>query len=155
MQGQNQPQNGPQPTGGQYVPPQPQPGYAGGMPPQIPYAAGIPPQQPYAPPVAPYPAYPGGPAMVMPPFERGRGLAVGGLVLGIISAITWWYPPLIFMALPVSIIGIVLSALGRRSVTRRTMANWGLGLSITGLTLLLCFWFIIILVAAGQHSSTP
>jgi hypothetical protein len=47
-----------------------------------------------------------------------------------------WLIPLI--GVPTSIVGIVLAALGRRSVSRRTMATVGLVLASIALVLALC-----------------
>src|ERR1700736_1078728 len=89
-QWQNQPQGGYPPASGPYTPPpygQPQPGY-------VPPAGGYPPQQPYIPaqyPQAGYPPqsqYP--PVFVPAPAEPGSGMAIAGLVLGILSLVTWW-----------------------------------------------------------------
>jgi hypothetical protein len=87
----------------------------------------------------PYPPYPqqgmyGPPGYGMPPVpqEQGSGLAVAGLILGIISI------PAALVAicgLIFGIIGIILSALGRRSVSHRTMATIGLTLAIIGVVL--------------------
>lgn len=79
-------------------------------------------------------AYPQGyPPYGMPrPHDQGGGLAIAGLVLGIISMIAWLLP---ICGGLTSIIGIVLSALGRRSVSHRTMATVGLVLSIIALVL--------------------
>lgn len=69
----------------------------------------------------------------MPPMaqpDQGGGMAIAGLILGIISI------PAALVAvcgIVFGIIGIVLSAMGRRSVSRRTMATVGLILSIIGL----------------------
>ena len=54
---------------------------------------------------------------------------MAGLVLGIISLLAWFIP---LCGLPVSVTGIVLSALGRRDPTARGMATAGLVLSIIG-----------------------
>lgn len=103
-----------QPYGGdqQYAPPPPQPGYA---------------------PVAPGAAYPGYGVPMAPP-EKGGGLAIAGLVLGIISMIAWLIP---LFGIPISIVGIILAALGRRSISRRTLATVGLVLSIVAIVLAL------------------
>jgi hypothetical protein len=95
-------------------------------------------------------------AYVVPPYgvptrapDSGTGFAIAGLVLGIIAIISSWYP---ICGLPLPILGIVMSALGRRSVTNRTMATVGLVLSIIALVI----GFIIsalIIIAATFHSS--
>ncbi len=89
---------------------------------------------PYASPPNPYAVYPGMSPGVMSPPEKGRGMAVAGLVLGILGMIVWLLP---FLGLPVSIVGIVLAVQGRRCVSRRTMATIGLVLSIIALVLTL------------------
>jgi hypothetical protein len=106
-----------------------------------------PPPQPaygYAPP-SPYPGY-GAP---MAPPEKGSGLAIAGLVLGIVSLVLsffWFCSP------PISIVGIVLSALGRRSISRRTMATVGLVLSIIALGLSLLFAILAIASYSTRYS---
>lgn len=91
-----------------YPPPHPgMPGQFGAYPPQY--------------------GYPGTPTP-----DQNRGLALAGLILGIISLIAWIIP---IFGFPFAIVGIILSALGRRSFTRRRMATWGLVLSIIGLAL--------------------
>src|SRR5712692_7342615 len=136
-----------------YYPPAPewqnnqQPGYGQGgssQPPtqyQPPYS-----QQVYVPPNA-YIVSPYGVPTRAP--DKGMGFAIAGLVLGIIAIISSWYP---ICGLPIPIIGIVMSALGRRSVSYRTMATVGLVLSIIALVI----GFIIttlIIFAAAFHSS--
>jgi hypothetical protein len=130
------------------VPIQPQPGYT----PQQYYPPG---QQPpmYSPPVNPYAPYPY-PAVgvVAPQSEPGSGLAIAGLILGIISIPSFF---IFYVSIPVAIIGIVLSALGRRSVSRRKMATWGLALSIIGLFLAVAFIVLIVLLAVTHQPTTP
>jgi len=58
-----------------------------------------------------------------------------------------------FFGLPVSIVGIILSALGRRSVRRRTMATVGLVLSIISLVVIIVILAVIIIAAASQRTS--
>lgn len=82
-----------------------------------------------------YPAYSGMPPGAMNPSEQGSGMAIAGLVLGIISMIAWLIP---LFGVPISAVGIVLAALGRRSVSRRTMATVGLVLASIALVLALC-----------------
>ena len=79
------------------------------------------------------PGYPQPYGVPVLPDQNG-GQAIAGLVLGIISMLAWLLP---ICGLPVAIVGIVLSALGRKSVSRRTMATVGLVLSIIGLVLTL------------------
>src|SRR5262249_34675406 len=58
--------------------------------------------------------------------------AVAGLVLGIIGLIAWYLP---LFGTPIGIIGVVMSVMGRRSASRRTMATVGLVLCIISLVL--------------------
>jgi len=64
--------------------------------------------------------------------ERGRGQALAGVILGGVSLIAWLLP---FIGYPVSITGLVLAILGRRSFSRRTMATVGMILCIVALVL--------------------
>jgi len=66
------------------------------------------------------------------PAERGGGFAIAGLILGIISIVAAILP---ICGFPISIVGIVMSALGRRSVSKRTIATIGLVLAIIGIIL--------------------
>ncbi len=132
---------------GEYIPPTV---YA--QPPVNPY--GQPPVNPYGqPPVNPYgqqqvdpyaqqqPANPYGQQQVygappqyyaVPPREPGRGQALAGMILGIISLVICWIP---LLGIPVSIVGLILALLGRRSVSRKGMALAGIILSAIGLIL--------------------
>lgn len=124
---------------------QPQSGY--GAPYGSPY--GVP---PYAPPqagYAPVNAY-GQPVMYayvpVQINEPGRGQAVAGMVLGIIGICLFWYP---ILSLPLSIVGLILSILGRRSVTRRGMATAGIVLSSITLVLALSICSLFGFLIAG------
>lgn len=64
-----------------------------------------------------------------PPDPTGK--ATAGFVLGILGLLFWLIP---LFGLPVTIVGIVLSAQGLKS-TRRPLAIAGLTLSIIGLAL--------------------
>jgi len=90
--------------------------------------------------------------MPVPQAERGRGQAVAGLVLGIISLVAWLIP---LIGAPVSIVGIILAALGRRSLSRRTMAGWGLALSILGLLLTIIFYAYSFSLIYNSLQTTP
>ncbi len=103
-------------------------------------------QQPYPPVQQPYPplqnpgyapqgAYPSAPYMQAAPQGQGGGLAIAGLVLGIVSLVLFWT---LYIGIPAAIVGIVLSVLGRRSPQRRTMATVGLVLSILAIVFALC-----------------
>lgn len=76
---------------------------------------------------------------VQVPPKNDSGMAIVGLIFGILSIF-------IGICLAVPIAGIILSSLGRKSVTSRTTATWGLVLSIVGLVL----WLFII-VAIASH----
>lgn len=92
------------------------------------------PVQPAYVPVNPY----GQPAYSYPYMlqaEKGRGLALAGMILGIISMITWLLP---ILGYPTAIVGLILSIIGRRSVSRKGMAITGIILSSIALVLTLC-----------------
>lgn len=78
------------------------------------------------------------------------GFAIAGLVLGIIAIVSSWYP---VFGLPIPIVGIVMSALGRRSVSYRTMATVGLVLSIIAIAIgiLTTALVIISVIASSTH----
>lgn len=105
-------------------------------------------QQPpfYPPPAYPYVPYPGV-AVVTRQSEPGSGLAIAGFILGIISVVSFF---IFYISIPVAIVGIVLSALGRRSISRRTLAIWGVVLSIIGLLLAVCFILFFVVLAISH-----
>jgi hypothetical protein len=124
-------------------------GYQTPYPPATPYAgpnfyppaAPYPPAGSYPPPNSPYPPNtlysnvpPRPPIAPYPPAtpEIGRGFALAGLILGIFALLT---SPVPFFGLPITIVGIVLSSVGRRSWSRRKMATWGLVLCIIALVM--------------------
>lgn len=81
---------------------------------------------------------PGMPPGYAQPDQNG-GFAIAGLILGIVSI------PAAFIAIcgfVLGIAGIVMSALGRRSVSRRTMATVGLVLSIIAVVLAVANWAV-------------
>ena len=67
--------------------------------------------------------------------KQSNSLAIVGLVLGIISIVFPWIPYLGYVALPAGIVGIVLSAKGRKIGTGKGMATAGLVLSIKSLSI--------------------
>ena len=82
----------------------------------------------------------------MPP--KRSGMAIAGLVLGIIGVIPCFWGCLIF-----SILGIVFGQLGKRDIansggtkTGEGMAKWGFILGIIGVVLGIIYW---ILAASG------
>ncbi len=122
-------------------------------------------QQPYvslyAQPTYPAPeAYPMYGMPVATP-ERGRMAALTGLVLGAVSlvlslAIFTGSVPLIliswFAGIPISITGIVFSALGCRSTTRKGMAITGLVLATIALVLAVLILIIGLAYNAAHHA---
>jgi hypothetical protein len=132
-----------------------------------PYA--VPPAAPtmYQPPAAPY-APPPVPGVYAPPYmspygmvDPNQGKATAGLVLGIITAIlsvTWWIASIfgLIAFIVCGILGIIFSALGRRSLTKKTSATVGLVLSIIGLVLgILIFILFLMIGLAALNSQTP
>ena len=115
-----------QPQVQQPYPPIQNPGY--GLPQQAPYYA------------APYPVA----------SEPGSAMAIAGLILGIISIFTSWFP---FFGLVMPIVGIVLSLLGRRAVSKRLLATIGLILSIIALVISLGVITLIFIAAAHSNPS--
>ena len=148
----NYPQNSDLPNNQGQNPPYP-PDYAQPYPPtqyEQPGSYPPPPQYQQAgmyPPPAGYSAYV---VPAMPP-DKGMGFAVTGLVLGIIAIVSSWYP---FLGLPIPIVGIVMSALGRRSVSYRTMATAGLVLSIIAIVIGVLTTALVI-IAVATHSTHP
>ncbi len=124
------------------------------VPQPAPYQPGPQSYQPYqSPGYGQQSMYPG--AYYMPVAQTAGpngGFAIAGLVLGIISIVFFWG---FYFGIPVGIIGIIMSALGRRSPQRRTMATVGLVLSIVGIVLSLCVvgFFILAFVRAGTTTN--
>ena len=69
--------------------------------------------------------------------SQSNGPGIAGMVLGIIGVLTFWFP---FIGLPVSVIGLVLSAVGMKRFTGKGFAIAGLVLTIIGLILSLCIF---------------
>lgn len=111
------------------APPPPQPGYASPQPyPPTQYQQSEYQQPGYYPPPEAQPSYVA-PAAAL--YQRS-GFAIAGLILGIVSIISAIFP---ICGLPFALAGIVVSVLGRRSISRRTLATIGLVLSIIGIVL--------------------
>ena len=83
------------------------------------------------------------------PAESGRGMAIAGLVMGILSIFSAFLP---FVGLVFPILGIVFSILGRKSLSLRAVATIGLILSVVGVV----FSFIMIYVYyyIGTHPTS-
>ncbi len=79
--------------------------------------------------------------------EPGSALAIAGFILGIISIFTSWFP---FFGLVMPIVGVILSLLGRRAVSKRLLATIGLILSIVALVISL--GVIALIFIAAVHS---
>lgn len=92
-------------------------------------------------------AQPGYPVYDASTKESGKGLAIAGFVLGVVSLIVNITIILWFVGAPAAIVGIILSSLGIRAVSRRTLAIWGLVLSIVAVSIPL-FTFIILFINA-------
>ena len=110
----------------QPYPPLQNPGY--GQQQQVPYYA------------APYPVA----------SEPGSAMAIAGFVLGIISIFTSWFP---FFGIIMPIVGIILSILGRKAVSKRVFATIGLVLSIIAVIISLCVIGSIFIAAARSGTS--
>ena len=81
----------------------------------------------------------------------GNGLSIAGMILGILGAVLAFIPCFIVIAFVLSIVGIILSALGLQAANRSNSSNGiakaGLILSIVGLAI--CFiWGIFFSSAA-------
>jgi hypothetical protein len=68
-----------------------------------------------------------------PPASSGQGLAIAGFVLGLFGLVAWCLP---LFGLPINIVGLILSAKGRRS-SQRGLALAGIVLCSIGLGLAL------------------
>ena len=67
-------------------------------------------------------------------------MAVGALVLGIVSLVFSFIPVLGWIAIIVGIVGVVLGALAKKNPEGQGMATAGLVMSIIGTILGLIFW---------------
>lgn len=70
-----------------------------------------------------------------PQPEQGQGQALAGMILGIVGMIAWIFP---LAGYPIVLTGLILSIIGRRSVSRKGMAIAGIILSSIALVLTLC-----------------
>jgi hypothetical protein len=118
----------------------------------------------------PPPAYPPQRAPSTQPVDTGGGLAVGGLIVGIIAlvlpvlgvGIVLGRAPrlaelLVLTSVPIGIIGVVLSALGLGSRLRQRSAIAGLILAILGLLfgLALIVLAVVVLHSLRLHGIVP
>jgi hypothetical protein len=74
--------------------------------------------------------------------DPGSGLAIAGMILGIIGLVFFWFPACL-VGWPCALIGLVLSAVGMRSRTRRGLAIAGLVCSIAAFGLWIAVFVII------------
>lgn len=77
----------------------------------------------------------------------GSGLSTAGLVLGILSVLTWLFP---VIGVPISIVGLVLGSMGKR----RGGGGAGVVLNIIGLVLnivIIILWVVAVNVAATHR----
>lgn len=107
-----------------YPPPQPNTNYA---------------QSPYYPPTG-QEMYPPPPQQIYMPYGGYRatqtnGPGIASMVLGIIGVLMFWFP---FIGLPVSVIGLILAAVGMKRTDGKGFAVAGLVLTIIGLVLTVC-----------------
>ena len=80
------------------------------------------------------------------PVRQGNGLAIAGMILGILSLVSFW---IVFVSVPLGLVGFILSILGmgqaKTTGTGKGMAVTGLVLSILGIVasvgLLVLIWF--------------
>jgi hypothetical protein len=63
---------------------------------------------------------------------QSNGPGIASLVLGIIGVIIFWFP---FVGFPISIVGLVLAAVGMKRLDGKGFAIAGLVLSIIGVVL--------------------
>ena len=87
----------------------------------------------------------------------GKGLAITGFVLGIVSVVLCWFGVFSFLALPLAIVGLVLSIVGGKKLKANNMptglATAGLVIGIisvvlTGIVFVSCGLCIILAVSA-------
>lgn len=78
---------------------------------------------------------------------QSNGPGIASLVLGIIGVVIFWVP---FVGLPVSIVGLILAALGMKRIDGKGFAVAGLVLAIIGVILGGC---ITAAAIAAFHSS--
>ena len=98
-------------------------------------------------PVPQYAGYPGIAAMRQPK----NGLAIAGLVFGIIGVFTSW----ILVGILFCIVGIVLSAVGMRRSEGKGLAIAGLVLSIIGIVVGIGVFVAILVTSPSRPSSVP
>jgi len=84
------------------------------------------------------------PYVVAAPPDPGAGQAVTSLVLGIVSIVFTFIPCFGFVSIVTGIIGLIMGILGRKSMTRHSMAVTGIVLSAISLGLSVLFTILYI-----------
>jgi len=84
------------------------------------------------------------PYVVAVPPDPGAGQAVTSLVLGIVSIVFTFIPCFGFVSIVTGIIGLIMGILGRKSMTRHSMAVTGIVLSALSLGLSVLFTILYI-----------
>ncbi|MCD4823356.1 MAG: hypothetical protein K8S55_02010 [Phycisphaerae bacterium] len=116
-----------------------------------------PPDSPQGTPPAAAPAPAPAPAPVAAPVvaggpKQGNGIAVAGMILGIIACALFCIP---YIALPCAIVGLILSIQGKK---KSLVTGTGSGMAITGIILsiiaLAVAALLIILIIAGAMTSS-
>ena len=103
-----------------------------------------------APPQQPYPPYGYNPHGYYPPVQQpGHGLAVGSMVLGIVSLIFSWFPYLI----PLSIVGTVLAVVAMKQGNKGGMAIAGLICSL--IALIISAIVLIVIISTINRFTNP
>ncbi len=139
----NQPQYPTQPSQPPYGQPQYPPSQPGYGQPEYP----PPPPPGYGQPGYGQPGYgqPGMPVAAPAP-DQGGGMAIAGLIFGILALV---FSIVNICDVPFIALGIIFSALGRKSVQRRTLATVGLVLSLVGL--LIAIVVVVLAIASGGY----
>ncbi len=73
-----------------------------------------------------------------------KGLSVVGLIFGIVSLLCCWFPGLNFIF---ALVGLILSIIGKKKVSKKTMGTVGMILSIIGIVLALLVGLLAIVGA--------
>lgn len=90
---------------------------------------------------------------VAPPAAPGSGLAVAGMVCGIVGIVFAVIPYCgTIVAVPLGLLAIVMGALGQKSATHRGQGTAGLVLGIISIVLSLGLYFLV--YAAAHHVAT-
>lgn len=80
--------------------------------------------------------------------EKGKTQAIIGLILGLVSIVAWYIP---LIGFPVSVCGIIFSAVGMKSQTNKGKAIAGLTLSIIFLIVTIINSFLGAILATNLY----